>query len=384
MKNEKMKKVTTIILIVLIAMLLASLFGGLVLHNRYGIGIIRTSGDSETIAEFKETAPVETEDKSSLDDTPDDTKLETEKTDVSETNKSDSEATVNKQEDVESANTNIQDTTKPADKTPSTTKPETNSTENNTPTTKPVVTQPASKLVPNGNFTYVDMSAYNDDEKALITTILGKIKTCNTHNLKEEIIPVDTFYDYYSYHKVASFFYVYYGQKRAVDETFDIINYQNGDGTKTVSIRMRYDDIRQFEATLNDNKAKIDRILSTFTDGSEQHILNQIAQYLGNNMVYTDGHYDLSSALNGKGVCNAYALVFNAMANRAGITSNVCIGKVNDEYHAWNRVTLSDGEYRYYDITFYDTGGNTKYLNSKINFHSSYLVDNYADCWTKK
>lgn len=383
MKNEKMKKVTTIILIVLIAMLLASLFGGLVLHNRYGIGIIRTSGDSETIAEFKETAPVETEDKSSLDDTPDDTKLETEKTDVSETNKSDSEATVNKQEDVESANTNIQDTTKPADKTPSTTKPETNSTENNTPTTKPVVTQPASKLVPNGNFTYVDMSAYNDDEKALITTILGKIKTCNTHNLKEEIIPVDTFYDYYSYHKVASFFYVYYGQKRAVDETFDIINYQNGDGTKTVSIRMRYDDIRQFEATLNDNKAKIDRILSTFTDGSEQHILNQIAQYLGNNMVYTDGHYDLSSALNGKGVCNAYALVFNAMANRAGIKTVMCIGPVGNLYHAWNRVTLKDGSYRYYDITYYDTGNahNPKYLYSTKNLHGSYLINDYTECW---
>lgn len=245
--------------------------------------------------------------------------------------------------------------------------------------------KPVRKLIPKGSYTSVDKNHYTKDELELLNVILAKVQNCDSHNLEEEYIDINKDYDYYSYYKIASYFYVYYGQKQAVDETFDLINYNDENGqTKTKQIRLRYNDIRQFEQELEKNKRKIDLILKTFTDGSEEHILKQISNYLKDNITYLNGYSGLSSALDGKGVCNGYALAFNAMANRAGITSNVCIGKVNDEYHAWNRVTLSDGEYRYYDITFYDTGGNTKYLNSKINFHNSYLVDNYADCWTKK
>lgn len=241
---------------------------------------------------------------------------------------------------------------------------------------------PAPKLVPTGNYCSVDRSAYTKEEIALLDMILEKVKTANQHDLHEEIINIDTYCDYYSYYKVASYFYVYYGQKRAVDETFDYINYTDSDGSRYWQVRIRYDDIREFEKEFNQNKTKIDNVLSTFTQGSEEHILKQISKYLGDKISYTDGYYDLSSALDGKSVCNGYALAFNAMANRAGIKTDMCIGKVKGVYHAWNRVTLKDGSYRFYDITFYDTGkgNNINYLHSTKNFHGSYSINDYTDC----
>ncbi len=261
--------------------------------------------------------------------------------------------------------------------------PQTN-TEKPKPSAKPEPPKPIEKLKPNGSYSAVDMSSYTAEEKELLNIVLEKVKNSTSHNLEEEIIYLDNHFTIESYYKVASYFYVYYGQRRAVDETFDIVNYQDSDGSHSRYVRMRYDDIREFEKELTKNKQKIDSILSTFNVGSEQEILRQIADYLQKNISYTDGYYDLSNALNGNSVCNGYALAFNAMANRAGITTDMCIGKVNGIYHAWNRVTLSDGSYRFYDITFYDSSGNTKYLHSKTSPHTNnYLINDYTACWFK-
>ena len=257
-------------------------------------------------------------------------------------------------------------------------------TEKPKPSTKPESPKPIEKLKPNGSYSAVDMSGYTSEEKELLNIVLEKVKNSTSHNLEEEIIYLDNYFTVESYYRVASYFYVYYGQRRAVDETFDIVNYQDSDGSHSRYVRMRYDDICEFEAELVKNKQKIDSILSTFNTGSEQEILRQIADYLQKNISYTDGYYDLSDALNGKSVCNGYALAFNAMVNRAGITADMCIGKVNGIYHAWNRVTLSDGSYRFYDITFYDSNGNTKYLHSTTSPHTNnYLINDYTACWFK-
>jgi transglutaminase/protease-like cytokinesis protein 3 len=229
-----------------------------------------------------------------------------------------------------------------------------------------------------GGYASVDRSAYTVEESELLDIIFGKIKEYQTNpEIRGEKIPLNGMFDYESYCKVSSYFYVYYGQKRAVDETFDLVNATREDGY----LQLRYDDIEVFEAERQANQSKIDAILSTFSSGSEEHVLKQIAEYLARNIVYTDGYYDLSSALGGKSVCNGYALAFNAMANRAGIKSDMCIGKAGGEYHAWNRVTLSDGSYRFYDITFYDSNGNNKYLYSKTSFHGEYLINDYTSCW---
>ena len=235
------------------------------------------------------------------------------------------------------------------------------------------------KLV--GGYASIDRSAYTTEESALLDTILSKINEYRTNpEVIDEKIPLNGMFDYESYCKISSYFYVYYGQKRAVDETFDLVNATREDGY----LQLRYDDIDVFEVERMANQSKIDSILSTFTTGSEEHILKQISEYLAKNIVYTDGYYDLSSALSGKSVCNGYALAFNAMANRAGIKSDMCIGRAGGSYHAWNRVTLSDGSYRFYDITFYDSNGQNKYLNSTTSFHGEYLINDYTDCWFQR
>ena len=239
--------------------------------------------------------------------------------------------------------------------------------------------KPVEYLTLTGEYASIDTSAYTSDEIALISTILAKINE-NVSNLDvhEEDIPLGANFTFESYHKIATYFYVYYGNGRAVDYTFDLINAMTEDGY----LKLRYDYIREFEAEMNQNKIKIDLILSGFTSGSEEHILRQIAEYLKNIIVYTKGYYDLSCALHGSCVCNGYALAFNAMANRAGIKSDMCIGKSsNDSYHAWNRITLSDGSYCFYDITFYDSTENTKYLHSPTSFYNSYLINDYSSCF---
>lgn len=241
--------------------------------------------------------------------------------------------------------------------------------------------KPVEYLTLTGEYSSIDESAYTSDEIALISTILAKInENVSKPDIHEEKIPLYASFTLENYSKVASYFYVYYGTVRAVDYTFDLVNSTREDGY----LRLRYDNIREFETEMNQNRIKIDSILSGFTTGSEEHILIQIAEYLKNNIVYTDGYYDLSCALNGRSVCNGYALAFNAMANRAGIKSDMCIGEAgNGLYHAWNRVTLNDGSYYFYDITFYDSTENPKYLHSTTSFYESYLINDYTSCWLK-
>ena len=287
---------------------------------------------------------------------------------------SDKDSVTQESESVDTSVKEEVEETKPTETKPAETKP----AENKPVETKPVETKPLQLV---GGYASVDRSAYTAAEIELLDTILERIRAnLNNPDIHEENIPLNAQFDYESYCKVSSYFYVYYGQKRAVDETFDLVNAMREDGY----LRLRYDDIREFERVRQQNQAKIDSILSGFTDGSEEHILKQISEYLRSNIVYTDGYYDLSNALNGKSVCNGYALAFNAMANRAGIKSDMCIGKAGGSYHSWNRVTLKDGSHRFYDITFYDSNGKTKYLHSATSFHGSYLINDYTDCWFKR
>ena len=250
----------------------------------------------------------------------------------------------------------------------------------------PVAEITPEKFTPMGSYARPDFTIYNDDEKTLLELILNKIEENKNTDINEEIIDVPFSMDINSYYKVASYFYVYYGQKLAVDETFDLINhYDYNKGTMKTQLRMRYKDIRKFEADMEAVKLKADEILTSFNDGTEEELLFQISEYLRNNIVYTEDYYDLQHALiNGTSVCNGYALAFNLLTNRAGIKSDICIGKVpGSGYHAWNRVTLSDGSQYFYDITFLDSKNpNYKYIHSSTALHTNnYLINNYVECW---
>lgn len=244
-------------------------------------------------------------------------------------------------------------------------------------------------FVPQGPYASPDFSIYSEDELKLLQIVLDKINENKNTDKKEELINIDFKLSVESYYRVATYFYVYYGQKRAVDETFDLVNYTkwNLDRTSetTYMIRMRYEDIRQFESELEQVKNKADEILKSFEAGSDVYILRQISEYLKNNIVYTSGKYDIKSALiDGECVCNGYALAFNMLANRAGIKSDMCIGEVPDGgMHAWNRVTMSDETQYFYDITFFDTDNpNDKYTHSPVPLHTTnYLINDYTECF---
>ena len=256
-------------------------------------------------------------------------------------------------------------------------------------TQKPVITEPniSQKFVPKGSYAVPDFSIYNEYEKSILQTVLSKInENKDNPDIHEELIQFEQEISFESYYKIASFFYAYYGQKRAVDETFDFIRSSDVDenGNRIFYIRLRYDDIRQFENDMIAVRNKVDSILMNLNDGDDEYVLKQIAEYLRTHITYTYGKYSVHNALlDGQSVCNGYALAFNMLANRAGIKSDLCVGQTySGEYHAWNRVIVNGNQY-FYDITWYDSnnGPDNKYIHSSTNFHGSYLINDYNACW---
>lgn len=127
-------------------------------------------------------------------------------------------------------------------------------------------------------------------------------------------------------------------------------------------------------AQKNRMDAEIDRIVSTFYQGTEKEMLKQIADYLRNHLDYQDGYSgNLSGAkalFSGKGNCEAFSQLFAKMAQRVGIKCDWCHGTANGAGHAWNRVVLKNGSVYYYDACWYNSTGSTKYLHSAQSLHN--------------
>ena len=188
-----------------------------------------------------------------------------------------------------------------------------------------------------------------------------------------------------SYHKVASYFYIYYGESSAVSDVFQVFG-----GTNPITknnnyfVILNYKNARKYNQNIKVVQEKVDEILSSFEPGSEVYILRQISEYLRDNVEYVEGHYDIGSALiDGKTVCNGFALAFNILANRAGIKSDICIAKMEDGiYHAWNKVTLSDGSEYFYDISYFDATNSDYYTHSVRPLHTNnYMLNSYVTSW---
>ena len=116
---------------------------------------------------------------------------------------------------------------------------------------------------------------------------------------------------------------------------------------------------------------EIDRVLKTFKPGTEEEMLRQCADYLRSNLSYQAGASVGSEALfTGKANCDAFAQLFMKMSMRLGIQCDWCHGTANGGGHAWNRVTFSNGNVRYYDVCWYDGSGDTSYLNRSDAIHN--------------
>lgn len=69
-----------------------------------------------------------------------------------------------------------------------------------------------------------------------------------------------------------------------------------------------------------------------------------------------------------KGVCEAYAKMFQMVMNMANVESVYVIGTGQGGGHAWNMVKLDNGYYYYYDSTWNDTARTTAYIARGTTF----------------
>lgn len=115
---------------------------------------------------------------------------------------------------------------------------------------------------------------------------------------------------------------------------------------------------------------EIDRILSDMYEGTDRFKLLQISSYIAKTVRYSPKLADIEplSGLAGRGSCLTYAMLFYKMAARLGIQVEICCGYADNgqaaALHAWNMVMV-DGEQHFYDVTWYDSTANLRYLHSK-------------------
>ena len=112
-----------------------------------------------------------------------------------------------------------------------------------------------------------------------------------------------------------------------------------------------------------------------------------------NNWICENFEYDKTDAENKqdaysafvdrKTVCNGYAKTFSYMLSRAGIDSELIIGKCTGrnnliQQHAWNAIVI-DGNKYFFDITWNDTGNTDKWLfMDSEEFSQRHILDEYC------
>lgn len=118
--------------------------------------------------------------------------------------------------------------------------------------------------------------------------------------------------------------------------------------------------------------------LSIFEAGDNEYLINQVFNFLAENIAYDNQQADATVALKtGYGSCNTYPMLFKLMLCRLGIESDICIGySYTGYYHAWNRVKVG-GEYLYYDLTFYLSTNSKKYYAAKSLSHDLCAINQY-------
>ena len=123
--------------------------------------------------------------------------------------------------------------------------------------------------------------------------------------------------------------------------------------------------------------AKIDRIVSSMYEGTDRFKLLQISNYIAKTMQYSYSLDDIEplSGLAGKGSCMTYSMLFYKMAKRIGIQTYICQGIVDNgemvALHAWNLFVL-DGEQYFYDLTWYDSTKDPRYIHSDTPWGRSF------------
>lgn len=231
---------------------------------------------------------------------------------------------------------------------------------------------------------YYNLNKTEQDGLSVVASLYKQYKEKPDTFNKNKSIPVS--FGKSEFYNISSFLCLYYGEPTALGDIFYFYTNADKDEKETHSLSINPEMIDKLEQRKQEYNKKIDDVLSSMKEGSETEKLMQIAEYLKDTITYTlpyRGIYD--GLINGTGVCTSFALSFQAFANRLGIQCDFVIGDENGgTNHAYNRVRLSNGEYRYYDVTFYDGTGDACYLNTKTLPHKDYCYNTYTYRWGVK
>ena len=206
----------------------------------------------------------------------------------------------------------------------------------------------------------VVFAGLTEKENVILDMIFDVVK--NIDNYKEEIgsgssvmvLEHNEQITYETYNKIVACIDCYLGCENS--EVIDIVNNSASD---TAYIYIHIDELERLKerrAVYVDNTSKA---LETMHEGTETQKLLQISKYIVNNCKYADIGNTTADDFwtDGVGGCLTYAMVFRQFCEQLGIQCDVICGKnKSGETHMWNRVKLSDGSYRYYDLPYYRVG----------------------------
>jgi hypothetical protein len=175
---------------------------------------------------------------------------------------------------------------------------------------------------------------------------------------------------YQDYLEILNFAVMYF-----CDETIDPVNVNTVNGTYT-KIEFNKQVILDGEASRIRSLEQVEETLQTIIhEGTDTEKLIQISEFITNKCNYKisrETSADTFWSLN-TGDCMTYAMIFKQFVNRLGLSCDIVFIEYEaSQHHVYNRVELSDGTYRYYDLTrnivdndMIDTSG--FYLNHFIN-----------------
>ena len=106
--------------------------------------------------------------------------------------------------------------------------------------------------------------------------------------------------------------------------------------------------------TRKQHLTRAESVLSDMKSGSDTQVLMQISEYVINNCQYSLVFEDakMEQFWNGSGNDRTYAMAFQLFAQRLGYECDIVMAPMETGIdHVFNRVTLSNGNYLYFDLT---------------------------------
>lgn len=113
-------------------------------------------------------------------------------------------------------------------------------------------------------------------------------------------------------------------------------------------------DVSKIKATKNKMEANVQKILAKLNGSMSDYEKELVVHdYIINNTAYKDGenkHNLIGALIDGKAVCQGYALAFQYVMRRAGVQCITVTGEFKNQSHMWNMIRL-DGEFYHIDVT---------------------------------